>query len=106
MGNKFKIAIATITAALTFASSSAALADPGHDRGRDRGNNRPSGYYPGPGGGQIPYMNGNYRNGQRQRQSYTYPQDWRRYGRPQSWYQSHTHWNDSSHQDWYRGNRR
>jgi len=85
-----------------FAGGGIAQAGPGHGHG----NSAPAGHYPGPGGERIPYSNGYYMNDQHQRAAYTYPQDWQRYGHPQSWYQSHTHWNDSGHRDWYRGGNR
>lgn len=80
-----------------------ASADPGHDRGRHGGGQ--SRYYPGPGNSRIPYQTGYYTDDRHQRQSYTYPSDWRRYGRPQSWYQSHPSWHTFDHPDYYRRGR-
>ena len=46
--------------------------------------------------------NGHYYDNHHRRQAYTYPSDWRTYHHPQSWYRSHSHWNDKNHSDWYR----
>lgn len=77
-----------------------ATADPGHGQSRNGEGQR--GYYPGPGNSRIPYQTGYYMDDRRQRQSYTYPSDWRRYGRPQSWYQGHPSWHTFDHPDYYR----
>lgn len=88
------------------ALASPVLADPGHDRDRhdrQRQESPPPSYYPGPGGSRIPYTTSYYTNDRHGRVAYTYPQDYRSYGRPLSWYQSHSNWHDPNHQDWYRG---
>jgi hypothetical protein len=36
------------------------------------------------------------------RHNYTYPSDWNSYHHQQSWYRSHSHWNDEHHADYYR----
>jgi hypothetical protein len=46
--------------------------------------------------------NGHYYDGNHVRQSYTYPSDWHSYHHQQSWYHSHSHWNDEHHADYYR----
>ena len=46
--------------------------------------------------------NGHYYDRSHVRRSYTYPSDWHSYHHPQSWYRSHSHWNDQQHNDWYR----
>lgn len=86
-------------------SATAASADPQHAPPHDGRSAAQEAHYPGPGGGRIPYQTGYYMNGQHQRQAYTYPSDWQQYGHPRNWYQSHSHWNEPNHQDWYRGQR-
>jgi hypothetical protein len=46
--------------------------------------------------------NGHYYDRDHHRQAYTYPSDWKTYHHPQTWYQSHSQWNDQSNHDWYR----
>ena len=46
--------------------------------------------------------NGHYYDGHHHRQAYTYPSDWKSYHHPQSWYRTHTQWNDQKNPDWYR----
>ncbi len=46
--------------------------------------------------------NGHYYDRHHRCMAYSYPSDWRTYHHPQSWYRSHSHWNDRDHGDWYR----
>jgi hypothetical protein len=46
--------------------------------------------------------NGHYYDRDHHRQAYTYPSDWKTYHHPQSWYQSHSRWNDQKDHDYYR----
>lgn len=92
------VCVASISGVLGI--SNAAYADPGHERGRGR--EAQVQYYPGPNNSRIPYQTGYYQDSHNQRQQYTYPQDWRNYSRPQSWYQSHPSWHTFDHPDWYR----
>jgi hypothetical protein len=46
--------------------------------------------------------NGHYYDRNHVRQNYTYPSDWHSYHHQQSWYQTHSHWNDEHHADYYR----
>ncbi len=85
---------------LFFGIWSVANADPGH--GRDQHRESQQRYYPGPNNSRVPYRTGYYRDGNR-RQQYTYPSDWRKYNRPQSWYRGHPNWHTFDHPDWYRG---
>ena len=92
---------AVVLGASTVLFTSSAFADPGHNRGRGR--EARTGYYPGPASSRIPYATGYYMNERNRRTAYTYPQDYRRYGRPLNWYQGHSNWKNPNHQDWYRG---
>ena len=98
MNSKVKAAILAAIGIVAVDVGGPALADPGH--GRAHGSER---YYPGPGNSRIPYTTGYYMNSQRRRTSYTYPQDYRRYGRPLNWDQGHSNWYKPQHRDWYRG---
>jgi len=46
--------------------------------------------------------NGHYYDSHHRRQTYSYPSDWKSYHHPQSWYHSHSSWNDQSSHDYYR----
>lgn len=61
--------------------------------------------YVGPGSAGITYNDGYYYDRGHHRHGYRYPSDWRNYGYPQAWYQTHSHWDDRDHRDWYRGGR-
>lgn len=59
--------------------------------------------YVGPGGTGLTYSDGYYYGRDHHRYGYRYPSDWRNYGYPLAWYQTHSHWDDHNHRDWYRG---
>jgi hypothetical protein len=46
--------------------------------------------------------NGHYYDRQHVRQNYTYPSDYQQYHHQQSWYRTHSHWNEQGHADYYR----
>ena len=50
----------------------------------------------------ISVGNGHYYDRHHHRQAYSYPSDWKSYHHPQSWYHSHSSWNDSTNHDYYR----
>lgn len=58
------------------------------------------GFYVGPDGARIGYTQGYYYDRYRHRHMYRYPRDWRNYGHPLGWYQTHREWYRD--RDWYR----
>jgi hypothetical protein len=60
------------------------------------------GVHVGPVGLGFGVSNGHYYDRDHRRQAYSYPSDWKTYHHPQSWYRSHSQWNDRSHPDYYR----
>jgi hypothetical protein len=54
------------------------------------------------GGIGISVGNGHYYDAHHHRQAYSYPADWKSYHHPQSWYHSHSSWNDQTSHDYYR----
>lgn len=100
MNKVLKLACLASISGLSLSVANAAYADPGHEHGGRREMQAP--YYPGPNNSRIPYQTGYYQDSRNQRQQYTYPQDWKNYNRPHSWYQSHPSWHTFDHPDWYR----
>jgi hypothetical protein len=54
------------------------------------------------GGVGISVGNGHYYDRNHHVRSYSYPSDWKAYHHPQSWYRSHSSWNDANSRDYYR----
>ena len=46
----------------------------------------------GPNGAQVGFTNGYYYDNRHRRHSYRYPREYRRYGRPLSYYRTHPNW--------------
>jgi hypothetical protein len=57
-------------------------------------------FYVGPDGAHIGYSEGYWYDRRRHRHAYRYPNDWRTYRHPLSWYRTHRNWYRD--RDWYR----